>query len=305
VVVDVDVRMSGAFCAVATFGLTLLALAMSLLSPSRDAGAAASTSLAVDMVPAGNASLTAEAAESCVEVSSGSTFDVDIVIRDVSNLLSWEAYFVYDRNVVEILSKNVRMFQAANPGSNLIDASEPLPDDDGRFLIAASETSHAADSGSGVLARLTLRAKAPGVSPANLPLIDVNGNGQPDLGPILTDNKGVKIGDANGDQFFDGSIAHGAVAVDRLCTQSEPTPTPSGGNPTSTPAPTNSTTTTNTNPATNANLNAARLPGTGRFDSRSSIPTGPVELGIGMGALSLGAAMIAHSLLRRHRSEGR
>jgi hypothetical protein len=137
------------------------------------------TSIGVDADPAGNTATSLGPIDSCVSVSTGDTFDVDIFVADVVDLLAWEVYFVYDSSIISIVDHDVHMFQAVDGESNIFDFSEVLPDLDARYGVAAADLADppAPDSGSGVLAHLTLKAEGPGVSPASIPLIDVNNDG--------------------------------------------------------------------------------------------------------------------------------
>ena len=185
-----------------------------------------STAIGVDADPSGNDATSLGALQGCVSVSSGQAFHVDIVISDVVDLLAWEVYFVYDPSTVRVVDRNVQLFQAANAGSEVFDTSEPLPEHNGRYRVSAVDIAEPAapDSGSGVLARLTLEAVSPGISPASLPRLDVTGDGKPDVGPTLVDVAGNPIGDADGDGFFDGPIFDASIAVDTPCPPPSPTP---------------------------------------------------------------------------------
>lgn len=187
-----------------------------------------SVSIGIDAYPAGNTASSLGAIDTCVSVSTGDTFQVDLFVTDVVDLLAWEAYFVYDMTIVDILGRDVMMFQAANPGSNVFDVSESLPDIDGWYRIATADIADppAPDSGSGVLARLTLKAVGAGVSLASLSPIDVNNDGKLDLGPLLKNSQGHSIGDADGDSFFDGPISNAEIAVDAACPGAPPAVSP-------------------------------------------------------------------------------
>lgn len=187
-----------------------------------------SVSIGVDVDPAGNTASSLGPIDSCVSVSTGDTFQVDLFVTDVVDLLAWEAYFAYDMTIVNVLDGDVMMFQAANLGSNVFDVSESLPDIDGWYRLAAVDLAEppAPDSGSGVLARVTLKAVGAGVSPARLSPIDVNGDGTIDLGPFLNDSDGNSIGDLDGDGFFDRPIANAQIAVDTACPGGMPVATP-------------------------------------------------------------------------------
>ncbi len=185
------------------------------------------TSIGVDADPAANTATSLGPIDSCVSVSSGDTFDVDILVTDVVDLLAWEIYFIYDRGIVSIVDHDVQMFQAANEGSNIFDLSEVLPDLDARYGLAAADLAQppAPDSGSGVLARLTLKAVGPGLSPASLAPIDINDDGKIDLGPFLNNVRGDPIDDLDDDGFFDGQIFDAQIAVDTACPTDGAVPT--------------------------------------------------------------------------------
>ena len=228
----------------------LLAAAMlaGVIVGGGESTAQTSTSIGVDADPAANTATSLGPIDSCVSVSSGDTFDVDILVGDVVDLLAWEVYFIYDRDIISIVDHDVKMFQAANADSNVFDLSEVLPDLDARYGLAAADLAEppAPDTGSGVLARLTLKAVGPGLSPASLAPIDVNGDGKLDLGPFLNDIHGDPIDDLDNDGFFDGQIFDAQIAVDTACPTdgSTPTATPVAAtpSPTSPASPTVETT---------------------------------------------------------------
>jgi hypothetical protein len=191
--------------------------------------------LGVDADPTGNSATVLGSREPCISVSSGTTFDVDITVTGVTDLLAWDIYFTFDPSVVNIADRNVSMLLAHNDGSSVFNLSESVPDSSGHYRTGAFDTECSPDnkgpceSGSGVLARLTLKAVGPGVSPAALPLYLGVG-----LGPSLVDVDGHYLGDANGDNFYDGPVSAAWIAVDQAC-PSEPPPSPT---PWPTPSPT-------------------------------------------------------------------
>jgi hypothetical protein len=187
---------------------------------ARGEGAAQDTvSIGVDADPTGNTATSLGPIDSCVSVSTGDTFQVDLFVTDVTDLLAWETYFVYDMSVINIVSQDVMLFQAANAGSKVFDVSEGLPDIDGWYSVAAVDLAQppAPDNGSGVLARLTLKAVGAGVSPVSLSPIDVNSDGTMDLGPTLKNIEAEPIADLDDDGFFDGGISNAQIAVDTTC----------------------------------------------------------------------------------------
>jgi hypothetical protein len=175
--------------------------------------------IGVDVNPAGNTATSLGPVESCISVATGDTFDVDIIVTDVTDLFAWKVYFSYKPSVLNVVGCNVKMFLADNPGSNVVSLSGAIPNSTGLYQPGAVDIAEPPthDSGSGVLVRLTLKAVGPGLSPATLPLIDTEGDGTIDEGPFMTDLGANPIGDTNGDTFFDGSILNAQVAVDRGC----------------------------------------------------------------------------------------
>ena len=198
--------------------LPLAALvAFAVVSPG--AAQADGPALSVDANPAGNTPASLGSIESCAAVSNGDMFQADLVIEDVQDLLAWEIYIEYDPQIVEIAEQDVRLFQEANVGSSVIDVSDRLPDPSGYHRLSAFDASDPprTDSGSGVLARLTLRAIAAGESPLSIATRDINGDGTLDRGALLRDADTNVIGDEDGDSFFDGERNDAMVAVDGEC----------------------------------------------------------------------------------------
>lgn len=169
--------------------------------------------------------------DGCIEVEAGETFEVNILVADVTNILAWDVLYSYNSKVVEVTDKDVRQILEALPNSNVFDLSDPVPNSVGNYRMGAADTggTGAAESGSGILATLTLRAKSPGLSWSAVYRADVNGDGSIDIGPTLTALGGQHIGDTNGDSVFDGTISNGQIAVDQKCTKPQPTaPAPAG-----------------------------------------------------------------------------
>jgi hypothetical protein len=184
-------------------------------SPSRQADALA-TGLSLDK---------------CISVETGDTFQVNIVVSDVSNLLAWDILYSYNQRIVEVIDRDVRQLLEQTPGSNVFDLSDPVPNSTGIYRLGAADTggTGAAESGGGLLATLTLTAKSAGRSWSAIYRTDADGDGTIDIGPTLTALGGSHIGDSNGDSIFDGVIAGGQIAVDRACSNPAPTPPPPTG----------------------------------------------------------------------------
>lgn len=203
-------------------GAGLLLLAGALIASAAASGTAERGAKTVVAAP-GPASLSIA---NCTEVDAGDAFDLEVLVHDVNGLAAWEVYFAYDPAILEVIDKDVRLFLAQRPNSNVFDFSDPVPNSDGLYRLGAADLGmgNTTESGSGVLTRLTLRAKAKGVSPAAIYRGDVNGDTILDLGPTLTGPSGAHIDDADGNAIFDGPITSGQVAVDRRCVEPPPTP---------------------------------------------------------------------------------
>lgn len=214
----VFMRRAATFLLLPGVALAVLTLVVGAMWAPR-AGAAGEPVIGIDAQPATNTPTSLGPVDSCVSVASGDIFDIDITITDVTELLAWEVYLAYEPGTLKVMRVNVEMFQAANDNSNVFNASDPLPDRDGLYRITAADLGepNAADSGSGVLARLTLEASLPGVHTISVDPIDRNEDGKPDIGPTLTDDAGDHPGDSDGDGFFDGTISNAEVAVDSEC----------------------------------------------------------------------------------------
>lgn len=227
--------LAGAWISTLAFATVILA--------TRIVSAQAPT-MGIDADPAGNTAKSLASVENCVSVSNGDSFQIDLFITGVNDLKAWEAYITFDGDIVNVTDVDVSMFQAANSGSDVFDASGPLPDTSGLYQLGAIDIGDpaASDSGSGVLARITLTAVQPGLSPAVVTVLDTNRDGRVDLGPRLSDSAEGSIGDSDGDNFFDGRLDGAQIVVDGDCPgapSSIPRTTPAAA--TATAAPTEPT----------------------------------------------------------------
>lgn len=217
--------------------LGLAALLAAIFHQAQHIGGAsqAPTTVGIDVEPSGNSAASLGDIDACVSVATGQTFDADIFVTDVPELAGWQAIFYYDGAVVNIADTDVELFLATNAESDLVNLSaDPLPDKDSAYIFAVVDLGdHKGEAGSGVLARLTLEAVGAGSS--GLALSELS----------LVDVQGQAMGDADGDQVFDGSISGAQVWVDQPC-PSAPLPTlvpprptitpPTVASPTATPA---------------------------------------------------------------------
>lgn len=180
------------------------------------------TRIGIDADSSGNTDTSLGTIDECVVIGKDENHEIDIFVQDVTDLLAWEALITFDPEVLQIVAEDVQLFQAANEGSDVQDVSGELPDSDGRYWVQAFDAADpiAPDSGSGVLARITIQGVGPGVSDIRLPLSDLDGDDKPDEGPLLRDVDAGVIGDVDGDTLFDGPIAAARIAVDASCSDS-------------------------------------------------------------------------------------
>jgi YVTN family beta-propeller protein len=138
----------------------------------RQASPAAAISVDVDIDDnddgtADNTATSLGTIDPCISVRKGATFDVDIVMTDAADLKVWNVTFRYEPSVVNVTDRDVQMLLAANAASQVKDHSYGDPGLGGAYDLLTSDVSDEAgahESGSGVLARLTLRAVASGTS---------------------------------------------------------------------------------------------------------------------------------------------
>lgn len=210
-----------------TFLTLFVTLATACGSPageSTSGTASGDTELVVDARPAGNADTQIGEIEDCLRAEVGQTFDVDILVLNVKDLLAWEMEFVYYPSILEVAGRDVKFFSDGNAGSNVFDVSGSVPNTVGHYTVAAADIADpsAPDTGSGVLARVSLRAKSEGISPLAIPNLDLDSDGVADRGRVLTNIDGDRIDDDDGDGLFDGAVRNAQVAVGQACPSAAP-----------------------------------------------------------------------------------
>lgn len=199
---------------------TLLVLIVLVTGPApQPSHAQEATSISIDAIPDGDTPASVVAIETCASAQEGDTFDVDLIIEDVTDLLAWEITVSYNPDVLEVHDSDTEMFQAANEGSQVLNLSEPTPDVDGQYILQSVDAADpvSPDSGSGVLARLTFKAVGAGVSMLSMEKVDLNDDGTLDRGPFLRDVAGEVIGDEDGDTLFDGPLNDAEIRVGEPC----------------------------------------------------------------------------------------
>jgi hypothetical protein len=179
--------------------------------------------IAIDVVPDENEATVVGEVETCASANVGDRFIVDLVVSDIEDLLAFEADVGFDGSVLEIVDRDVELFLGSAEGSQVVDTSQSTPNDSGLYKVGAVDTADplAPESGSGVLARLTIEAVSNGKSDISLNKIDDNADGANDRGVFLRNAAGDVIGDEDGDSFFDGPVGSGQIVVGAACEDSD------------------------------------------------------------------------------------
>ena len=191
--------------------------------PCRAAGQSSSTIglLAIDAVPQGNTATALGPVDGCSRAASGSTFNVDYIVDAIPAdrpIIGFEAEIRYDKSLVEVVGVDYQMLLAAvGTYSPLASLSDTVPDSDGEFRISVLDTASSTEPeanverGPGVLARVTFRANAPGVTKISIGL-----EKEPFLYPLVLDTQDEMI---LADTLGGASIA---VGVDCLPETAQP-----------------------------------------------------------------------------------
>lgn len=218
-------RVYPAFLVVAA---ALLAVAMVWMM-GRHAQADGSYLIGVDMRPQSSGPSSEGAAETCVEVDKNDKFDVDVFVTNAEALTAWELRVDYDPDVVSLESADYNYLLTESGGGIFPQLFEQ--EQEGRYFLGAAEPKNP-DSGTGVLARLHLKAVDKGSSPLTIT------SSPSAYRPRLTGAGGGSVGDFNGDGLWDGDVTGGTVKVDSNCAGSTPIKTPPPGHQTPRPTPT-------------------------------------------------------------------
>jgi hypothetical protein len=182
------------------------------------------------MQPATNDASALGRLQPCTEAEVGAEFSADIFIANIPSLSAWELRLDYDPEVVRVESADYNQMLVSAQPSGAVFPSLFEVEKAGRHFMAATEINGTPDSGSGVLAHLSLRAIGPGESTLSL-------TNNATYGPRITGAGGAPIGDDSGDGVWDGHLTQGVVHVGGDCPAATPIPTPVPG---STPGPGNS-----------------------------------------------------------------
>lgn len=202
----------------------------------------------IDANPSGNTATSLGTVQTCRRVATGENFEVDVVIENVTNLLGFDTAFAYDATRLKVVDRDIEFLLASAPGSDLLDTSDSAPDSDGFYGLRALDRSPAppaAESGSGVLGRVTLQATNPGLSTIFVSV--------PRISPRLTDVDRDPLEPADEFGVWLGDVFAARIAIDEECPGGETGPPPTPPIPTvlpQTPTPQGNQVTPATSPAT-------------------------------------------------------
>jgi len=183
--------------------------------------------IAIDADISGNTATSLGPLNACTRVEPGGSVTLDLVVDAVPasrGIIGYQFNITYDPAILELTAADNEFLLGANGAYAPFEGlSEPLPDSDGDYLIIMAdiasdvETGASIESGPGVIARLTFKARAPGVS-AVAPRFD-----PPEFYPAVIDTQNTTIGV--------DSVAGALVAVGQEC------PVPPDSTPAASPVP--------------------------------------------------------------------
>jgi hypothetical protein len=175
--------------------------------------------MGIDADPSGNTAASLGTFDTCLGVTAGDTFEIDIYVTEVDDLLSWEGYLSYNKDVLRVDDHSLLLQEAHS--NNVSDTSDATPDTDGLYRVGGvdmnANTPGSGASGDGVLARITLFAIQNGFSDLSIEPIDLNEDtvldNFNDIGPWLRNTSGDLLNDADDNGFFDGPIGSAGVGA--------------------------------------------------------------------------------------------
>lgn len=177
--------------------------------------------ISIDADPSGNTATNLGDIDACREVAVGEQFDIDLTIENISSLAAFSITLTYEEGSLEVAGQDVDLFLGSAPTSDVADNSDSFPDSDGIYEVRAFELSSdpdAIESGSGVLARISLVAASSGVSTLSVKV--------PSIGPILTDGDGDALEPADEFGVWLGDVSDAQIAIDEECPPVTTSPTP-------------------------------------------------------------------------------
>ena len=214
---------------VCTLAAAVLLLAGGLATggPTSFAAGNSAQAVRIDTNTGGNSADTVGGVQICSEVASGETFDVDITIEDVTDLIAFDSALFYDKKILFVVDRDVDFFLASADGSQVRDQSDASPDADGYYGFRGLDISRdpaTAESGTGVLGRVTLKAVGQGISTLSVNI--------PDISPAFHDSEADYLEPFGRFGTWLGDVFDARIAVDEPCpSEAVPIPPPPGVTP--------------------------------------------------------------------------
>ena len=198
-----------------------LALAFSALTRAEGDAAPALTHssstialLGIDADIRGNAATSVPSIDGCAPIQVGSQYAVDYVVGSIPPdrpIIGFEVEVRYNPDLLEAIQVDHRLLlAAAGTYSPLTGLSDALPDSDGKLRISVLDTASSTEpeanveTGPGVLARITFRAKATGISE-----VAIGVETDPLLYPLVLDTRDEMI--------LVDKIANASLAIGQDC----------------------------------------------------------------------------------------
>ena len=170
--------------------------------------------LAIDADPAANTATSLGPLDGCVRVEEGSRIDLDYTVDSIPQdrpMIGFEVEIRYDPQLLDAVDADSDLLLAAvGAYSPFAGLSDTLPDSDGSLRISVLDTASAAapeanvERGAGVLARITFRARAAGISKISIAI-----ETEPLVYPLIQDTQNETI--------FADRLGSVSVAVGQDC----------------------------------------------------------------------------------------
>jgi hypothetical protein len=225
--------------------LAVISLAVWLGPTASDHPAEANHTLVmgIDTDVSGNSALALGTIQACRVISAGAIIDVDLYVRNINDIASFEAYIKYDPSKITITKPGannqnnnhrflLQQAQPTPPGNQFTNTSEALPDsvNPGIYRVGGYDqvvipgvTDPDPINGShmdGVLVRLEIQGRtgAGGFTPLQISPFSTSAG---TIGPTIVTSHGLPAGDSNGDSFVDNVFNGGIIVGAGTCADSD------------------------------------------------------------------------------------
>src|SRR5438105_3274474 len=122
----------------------IIAVSATMITRGQTGGMAA---MSVDMDTTGNSATALGADDPCVQAAAGTDVILDITANSIpaSNPMIGYTYTLhYDSTALSVTAQNPNFLLASTSGSNLLNASDSVPDSDGSFVASVVDVSTSA-----------------------------------------------------------------------------------------------------------------------------------------------------------------